>query len=191
MSGNHPVERPDRRVRRTRHAVVSAFGDLLRERRYEAIRVEDIVQRADVGRSTFYEHFRGKDEVLVAASERFFEVVAGALGEPETSPGLVRVVEHFWESRGFLRRLIMGAEAPLARSRLMARLTEARLETLAAAGDYAPTAPLPLAAACISEAQVGLLRAWVAGEAACSPARLADLLRETGTRLLPAFGRVA
>ena len=52
------------RPRDTRTAILAAFRDLVLARRYSDIRVADIVRRADAGRSTFYEHFRGKDDVL-------------------------------------------------------------------------------------------------------------------------------
>jgi AcrR family transcriptional regulator len=57
--GNAPGR--DRRVSRTRHALHRALFSLLEERPYEALTVVDICERADIGRSAFYEHFAGKD----------------------------------------------------------------------------------------------------------------------------------
>lgn len=54
----------DRRVRRTRSLLHGALGSLIHERGYDAIVVKEILARADVGRSTFYAHFRNKDELL-------------------------------------------------------------------------------------------------------------------------------
>jgi AcrR family transcriptional regulator len=56
--------RVDRRVRRTRFAVANALFALMLEKDYEAITVQDIVERADIVRSTFYVHFDDKDDVL-------------------------------------------------------------------------------------------------------------------------------
>ena len=56
--------KPDRRVERTREALLRALRDLLFERGYDGFVVRDIVERANVGRSTFYEHFEGKDEIF-------------------------------------------------------------------------------------------------------------------------------
>jgi AcrR family transcriptional regulator len=58
-------EKEDRRLRRTRQLLCDAFLALLQEKRYEAITVQDIVDRADVARSTFYAHYAGKDDLLV------------------------------------------------------------------------------------------------------------------------------
>jgi AcrR family transcriptional regulator len=55
---------PDRRVRRTRKALQDALVSLTTEKGYEAVTVQDIIDRADVGRSTFYTHYTDKDELL-------------------------------------------------------------------------------------------------------------------------------
>jgi AcrR family transcriptional regulator len=58
--------RPDRRVARSRRALKEALTDLILERGYEAVTVQDVIDRADVGRSTFYAHFLDKDDLLMA-----------------------------------------------------------------------------------------------------------------------------
>jgi AcrR family transcriptional regulator len=58
--------RPDRRVARTRKALKEALTDLILEKGYEAVTVQDVIDRADVGRSTFYAHFIDKDALLMA-----------------------------------------------------------------------------------------------------------------------------
>ena len=57
----------DRRIEKTRRLLHEALGSLTREKAYEEIAVQEILDRANVGRSTFYMHFRGKDELLVSA----------------------------------------------------------------------------------------------------------------------------
>jgi len=54
----------DRRVQRTRRMVHNALMSLILEKKYESITVQEILDRADVGRSTFYMHFQDKDELL-------------------------------------------------------------------------------------------------------------------------------
>jgi AcrR family transcriptional regulator len=58
--------RPDRRVGRTRKALKEALTDLILEKGYEAVTVQDVIDRANVGRSTFYAHFVDKDDLLMA-----------------------------------------------------------------------------------------------------------------------------
>lgn len=65
----------DRRSQRTRHLVSAAFVQLLREKGYSAITVSDIIERANVGRSTFYSHYRDKDDLFVSELDRVIEVL--------------------------------------------------------------------------------------------------------------------
>ena len=61
---------PDRRVQRTKRQLKKGLIDLLGERDYGQITVQDIVDRADVGRSTFYAHFESKEDLLFAGLDR-------------------------------------------------------------------------------------------------------------------------
>lgn len=63
LSENTP---PDRRAQRTRQTLSHALIDLIQEKRYEAITVQDICDRANVGRSTFYAHYQDKDDLLAS-----------------------------------------------------------------------------------------------------------------------------
>jgi AcrR family transcriptional regulator len=58
------AEQVDRRVRRTRELLRGALVALMQEKPYDRITVQDILERADVGRSTFYAHFRDKDDLV-------------------------------------------------------------------------------------------------------------------------------
>jgi AcrR family transcriptional regulator len=66
-SGDPGVAVPDRRVRRTRKLLHDAFLALVIEQGYEKTTIQDILDRADVGRSTFYVHFRDKEALLTAS----------------------------------------------------------------------------------------------------------------------------
>lgn len=56
----------DRRIQKTKNLLHDALGALIREKPYDAIVVQEILDRANVGRSTFYMHFRDKDDLLVS-----------------------------------------------------------------------------------------------------------------------------
>ncbi|MCX0274168.1 TetR/AcrR family transcriptional regulator [Nocardia zapadnayensis] len=58
---------PDRRVHRTRKALHRALIELMMERPYGRITVSNVIARADIGRSTFYAHYRDKDDLLVVS----------------------------------------------------------------------------------------------------------------------------
>jgi AcrR family transcriptional regulator len=96
------VDRPaatpkiDRRVRRTRDVLGDALVKLMHEKPFEAITVQQVLDRAHVGRSTFYTHFRGKDDLFLSDVEDFFEMIASLLPRRgEDSNRLVPVREMF------------------------------------------------------------------------------------------------
>jgi AcrR family transcriptional regulator len=62
----HEKRRKDRRVQKTEALLRDALGALIREKPYNDIVVKEILDRANVGRSTFYTHFRDKDELLLS-----------------------------------------------------------------------------------------------------------------------------
>jgi AcrR family transcriptional regulator len=75
----------DRRQQKTRESIFSAFNCLLSKKRYSNITVQEIIDEANVGRSTFYAHFETKDELLKAmCSEIFTHVVSDHLTSEET-----------------------------------------------------------------------------------------------------------
>jgi AcrR family transcriptional regulator len=57
---------PDRRVQRTQQLLQTALMALIQEQGYEALTVQDIIDRANVGRATFYAHFDSKEDLLVS-----------------------------------------------------------------------------------------------------------------------------
>lgn len=61
--------RQDRRVQRTRRHLREALMQLILERGYDAVTIEDITERADLGRTTFYLHYRDKEELLLESIE--------------------------------------------------------------------------------------------------------------------------
>ena len=62
----HPPTPPvDRRVQRTRKVLQEALVALMLEQPYDNITIQHIIDRANVGRSTFYAHYRDKDDLLL------------------------------------------------------------------------------------------------------------------------------
>jgi AcrR family transcriptional regulator len=91
----------DRRERRTRQLLSEALLALIQEKRYEAITVQDIIDRADVGRSTFYAHYRDKDDLFAVAFEGVMEQLLGGIeagGEGGKVVPTLQLFRHFQEN---------------------------------------------------------------------------------------------
>jgi hypothetical protein len=71
------METIDRRIQKTKKILSEALIALILEKGYEKVTVQDIIDKANVGRSTFYCHYEGKDQLLLAGPENlgvsFFE----------------------------------------------------------------------------------------------------------------------
>ncbi len=88
--------KPDQRTRRTHERLGCALVQIIAEKPIDDITVQEVLDRAAVGRSTFYLHFRGKDDLLFSQLEMFLETMSTALSrQKEESNRLVAVTEMF------------------------------------------------------------------------------------------------
>lgn len=70
---NNERDTMDRRQRKSRRAIYAAFESLMTEQHYSQVTVAQIIERADVGRSTFYAHFETKDDLLRSICTEMFD----------------------------------------------------------------------------------------------------------------------
>lgn len=75
----------DRWVKRTRDALVEAFFALAIEKGYEHVSVKNIVDRANVGRTTFYAHYSDKDDLLNSVLGTLFSSIGAMLSLEDTA----------------------------------------------------------------------------------------------------------
>ena len=64
---------PDRRIQRTRQLLQDALIAVILEKGFEAATVQDVIDRANVGRSTFYAHFQDKEDLLLSGFDHLRE----------------------------------------------------------------------------------------------------------------------
>jgi AcrR family transcriptional regulator len=163
----------DRRSKRTRAAILNALIRLIFSRRYHAIRTADVIEAAGVGRSTFYEHFRNKDDVLVAVIDPVFIPLAAAASGRGSRAALKAMLKHVWPQRALARVLF---EPPVLAKlqRKLAGMIETRLTQRS---DGPPAGLIAMGAAA---GQLAMLRMWLVGEASCSAEAFAEHLHKMG-----------
>jgi AcrR family transcriptional regulator len=183
-------ETQDKRVQRTRQALLQAFFGLVLERRYDEIKIGDILERAGVGRSTFYEHFSSKDGILASSLVGPFQVLADATGERDNTAQLVLLLEHFWDNRAVARGIFLGAVRRKT-TPVLIDLIEQRLKSDGTGKAPSLIVPARLAAIQLAEGLLAPTTAWLTGEAQCSAETLAIALRRTSRATLAALGWMA
>jgi AcrR family transcriptional regulator len=96
----------DRRIQKTMNLLHEALGSLIREKPYDEIVVQEILDRANVGRSNFYMHFRDKDELLVSGIHDMLGSVHAPIGTPSAGKPYEHIIrfslpifEHIYHHR--------------------------------------------------------------------------------------------
>ncbi len=106
------MRKPDERAIRTRDRLGSAFVALIHEKPIENVTVQDVLNRAKVGRSTFYLHFRDKNDLLLSQLKVFLETMSTLLSaRKEKSHRVAPVAEMFdhIKNQEKLYRILAGA----------------------------------------------------------------------------------
>jgi AcrR family transcriptional regulator len=126
-----PPSRTDRRVGKTRKALKDALTDLILDKGYEEVTVQDVIDRADVGRSTFYAHYVDKDDLLMAILADLEVPGPDSSSWSADDPAFgwtLDLFRHFDSGKRLFKAVASGQSGALAR-----RETTERLETLARA----------------------------------------------------------
>lgn len=133
----------DRRVARTRRTLHEALIRLILRKGYDALTVQEIIDEADVGRATFYAHYRGKDDLLRGGFERLREELKAARPQAHRSkrgrplPFSLAMFEHACAYREVYRAMLGGQGSNIAINEIRRVLTEFVKEDLSELGDDA------------------------------------------------------
>jgi AcrR family transcriptional regulator len=161
------MTKTDRRVQRTRERLQKALIELISERRYDAITIQDIVDRANVGRTTFYLHYSSKDELFMSCHEAIvsefhfgplYPLSREELLSPEAPPGMTSAYRHLEDARARLYPIFQGKDSLLILRRMRdwsAQEIEASLRAAFAEADS--TIPLDVLANYLAGAQIALV----------------------------------
>jgi AcrR family transcriptional regulator len=156
----------DRRSKRTRQMLGNALVELMLEKRFEEITVQDILDKANVGRSTFYAHYPDKESLLLSELERVIhDLEAYTIETDHASHGLLpslALFRHVKEQRRLMQAFVWGRGAELLTYDFQGRVSsmiEQRLRsTIDGSGE--PSVPLAVAARFVATTLLMLLRWW-------------------------------
>jgi AcrR family transcriptional regulator len=173
--------KPDQRTRRTCQRLGMALLELIQEHPMDEVTVQHVLDRASVGRSTFYLHFRDKDDLLLSQLERFFETMSTLLAvRKEESHRLAPVAEmfaHIGEQQRLYRSLAdtgyLNTFYELGQG-YFARGIEQRLATSGRLANLAQS-ELPGRACGLAGSLLSLLRWWMDSGGKESPRAMDDL----------------
>ncbi len=162
----------DRRSLRTRQMLMGAMVELMRQKRYDSITVQEIADRANIGRSTFYAHFTDKDDLLVDGVQRMLAAFTADTAGPATPAGgparllpSLALLRHIGAQVELYQVLARGRGLNLFMTALQDELTTMLTERLTGrlATDTSPAVPPPLLAAMVAGMLTTAIRAWVFG----------------------------
>lgn len=171
----------DRRSQRTRQLLRQALIDLMRTKSYAAITVKAILERANVGRSTFYTHFPTKDDLLFDGLQELLghlTSLEAQTNEPALLPSL-EFFRHVRQQRRLYQALFGGPSGAAVAQSLQSQL-RAHTEHQLTAGQpgLKPRVPVPVVADFIASAFLNLVRWWLEKNPGQSPEQIDAIFRQ-------------
>lgn len=172
------TDKHDRRSERTRQMLGDALVSLMLERRYADLTVQDILDRANIGRSTFYAHFWDKDDLLASAIARMIEALSRHMdqgaGEATALLPSLGLFQHIQEQYHLLYRAFAPSQsAEMLMQTLRGHLckhVEQRLRRLLPASTVDLT--ITVTAQAVVGAFLALLQWWLAQEMPLTPEQI-------------------
>ncbi|MGX1516362.1 TetR/AcrR family transcriptional regulator [Streptomyces collinus] len=185
----------DRRVRRTRAALRQALVELVLDKGFQAITVEEITERADIGRATFYAHYRDKEDLLVGIvrdlaqdRERLLPAVRQAHAQGFTGLPVKYIFEHAAQERGVYQVILRGegdGRALREFTELIRSHAEMAFRDRAEQLGVEPRIPLGIVARAWTGELISVLSWWVENDTGYTAEQITAHLRD-----LSVYGRV-
>lgn len=160
----------DRRIQRTRQSLSSALLNLIEERGYDSLTVNDITEQANVGRATFYLHYQDKEQLLVASLEDMFSQLGDSinplsevLGERHSITATRLIFQHFADHHQLYRVLLTEKGAVMVFTCLLKILSQVAEQDVILKDVDRPQTGIPtsLVAHYVTGAILGLIVWWL------------------------------
>lgn len=183
----------DRRVKRTKRLLGSAMLELVVEQEYDTITINQLTERADVNRATFYLHYDSKDELLYEALEDKFEELVTSFKEVSTSVPIWEdteidrlTFEHVAENAELYKVILGERGMGYIINRILEYISQISIKMLT--DSLPPNVDLPVPPELIARHYAGSLYAllswWVQNDMPHSPEYMANLCTLLGSELV-------
>jgi len=174
------LQKYSRQVSRTREMLRSALMTLILEKGYESITIQDIVDRANLGRATFYTHFRDKEDLLLTSMKEGYQQLLARLEAERSSPDELLSIEMVFEYAAANRELFLvilyGAGKTVIYQQARDFIAEqAKKQLQGRFGD--PAIPLDLAAMYFAGSLLSILVWWLEQGMPYTAAEMAAMLQ--------------
>ncbi len=186
MSNNRQVSKsrrkPDRRIERTKKLLGAALIELILEGDYDSITIQNITDRANLSRATFYLHYKDKEELLFGNLESVFDDIAPEMGawSPEEdyywngAPPSLLVFQHVADNADLYRVMLKTNAAGTINDNIRRYLAVRILYSLEQTPHAAPTpVSLEILSQYVASALKGLLIWWLEHDMPYSPDEMA------------------
>lgn len=186
MSNPEPT---DRRVLRTRNALRTALMGLMVERGWDAIDVQALCDRADIGRSTFYQHYSNKEELLKQNFAGLRDALLAQTAPSSGGPALRFVpplLDHVYEHQAVFRALIGRRSGHYVQDRFRELLIELVQTGLAEAGRRVRGWQAEARMHCLAGALFELMVWWLANNRPHRPQEIYALFERWSLAVLEA-----
>lgn len=176
-------QKQDRRSQRTVSLVSSAMTDLLLEKRYDTITVQDILERAGISRTAFYAHYFDKADVLASLIEQQLETLSQHVSHQEAGKGFVpslALFQHVQKHHQHFQAISRGHTGEYfweTTQMLLSRSIEQHL--LAEEAEiHSPAVPVAGTAQYLAGGLLALLKWWLSAELSYSPEQMDEIFRQ-------------
>ncbi len=178
-------QKQDRRSKRTRNLLHNAMIELIIEKPYASITIQDIIDRAGVGRSTFYAHFQDKDDLATSNMEYIIDNLAQHLEQDEV-PDIQHIIpsltlfQHVEEHKEIFEALVRGQGFNLFLEKGQdhwRRKFEEQLEFFLPEGRE-PKVPLAVVANYMAGNLMFFLKWWADSKSSVSPEQMHEIIQQ-------------
>lgn len=184
LNDQKTLQQQDRRTQRTQQSLQDALIELLKVKHYDAISVKDIIEKANVGRSTFYAHFQTKDDLLRGGFERVLDMLLEHVVFDETNRNLTLdtapLFRHAQGHAELFRTLAWGSGFEVITTQGQAALGEKfqqRLSQLVSAENQ-PAVPLSVLSYSLSGSLLIFLKWWLENDMPGSPETMDGIFQQ-------------